>query len=95
MTCMSLTSAELGLLAEWLAAIAVCMAFLGAVFGWMATKALDRVGEWLRKRGARAPFVERAEAFERRAQRWASAFERIAARNRREAIRRGDWADEG
>lgn len=95
MTCAALTSGDLGVLAGWLAVIAVCMGFVGSCFGWMATKALDQVGEWLRKRGARAPFVARAEAFERRAQHMQRVFARVAARNRREAIRRGDWVDEG
>lgn len=95
MTCMSLSSHELGVLAGWLAAIAVVMGFAGSVIGWVATGVLDWAGDALRKRGGAAPFVERAEAFERRAQRWSAALERIAARNRREALRRGDWVDDG
>jgi len=71
------------------------MGFVGSVIGWVATRSLDWFGDWVRKRGAASPFVQRAESFERHARRWSVAFERVAARNRREAIRRGDWVDDG
>jgi len=92
---MSLSSDQLGVLAGWLASIAVVMGFVGFVIGWAGTRLFDLAGDALRKRGAAAPFVQRAEEFERRARRWSAALERIAARNRREAIRRGDWVDDG
>lgn len=90
---MTLAPADIKLLFEVVGIYAAITGFMFYALGWLVLKVVELVVGIVRKRGARAPFVERAEAFERRAQRWASTFERIAARNRREAIRRGDWVD--
>lgn len=92
---MTLTHEEMTLIFEVVGATAAASAFGATVFGWLCCKALELIEEGFRKRGARAPFVERAEAYEQRARRWAAHAERVAVRNRREAIRRGDWVDEG
>lgn len=90
---MTLTPDDVKLLFELVGIHAAITGFMFYAVGWLLLKGLELVVGIVRKRGARAPFVERAEAFERRAQRLAATFERIAARNRREAIRRGDWVD--
>ncbi|BEP55060.1 hypothetical protein GmRootV118_23040 [Variovorax sp. V118] len=90
---MTLTPEEMQLLFEVVAISACVFGALGYVGGFLFGTITQVVVDWLRRRGARAPFVQRADAFERRAQRWAAAHQRIAARNRREAIRRGDWVD--
>lgn len=86
---MTLSSTDVQLLFEIVGSTAVVCGAIGYVGGWLSIQVLELVVGWLRKRGARAPFVERAVAFERRAQRWSTALARIAERNRREAARRG------
>ena len=91
---MTLTHDEVAQLVRAVSITAVWCGFLGAFANAALFKLVECCVHRLRVRRAKAPFVERAEAFERRAQRWSAAFARIAARNRREAIRRGDWVEE-
>lgn len=91
---MTLAPGDVKLLFEVVGFYAALTGFMFYALGWFMLKGCELVVGIVRKRGARSPFVERAEAFERRAQRWSSVHQRIAARNRREAIRRGDWVDE-
>ncbi|WP_143606024.1 hypothetical protein [Variovorax sp. 54] len=91
---MTLTPEDMKVLFQVVSITAFVSGVTGYVGGFLFGTLMQVGVDWLRRRGARAPFVERAEAFERRARRWAAAHSRIAARNRREAIRRGDWVDE-
>ena len=87
MNCAAINSDDVLVIAQYLAVISACFSF----FGFCAFKLVlcleEAVVNMVRKRGAAAPFAERAVLFERRAQRWAKTFERIAERNRREAAR--------
>jgi len=86
---MTLTAEQLNLIFEIVGMWAAICAFVATVVGWLATKALELVAELLRKRGARAPFAERAAYYARMKERVFVSLCRIHARNEREAARRG------
>jgi hypothetical protein len=86
---MALSQEEVHLLFEVVGFYAAACGFMFYAFGWLMLKVLDVLIDYVRKRGASAPFAARAAYAERHYERCARAFGRIAERNRREAARRG------
>ena len=88
MNCAAITSDDLLAIAELVALMSVCSCFLGLCVFKVSELVCEAVVNRLRKRGAAAPFAQRAEAAERRVERSVALWVRIAQRNRREAERR-------
>lgn len=89
MNCATLTSDDVRQLAELFVLLAVACGVLGYVGGWVLVHVSDWVIGLFRKRGAAAPFAERAKRLEERHARALDMWVRILKRNRREAMRRG------
>lgn len=84
---MTLTQDDMTLIFEIVGTYAAWTGFLFYAFGWMFFKVAEFLVDLVRKRGARVPFAQRAAELERRAQRSAAFWSRVAERNRRESAR--------
>lgn len=93
MNCIAITPDDLNLFIKGVVFGSCAMAFAGALLFGLLQRGLEALEDLIRKRGAVTPFRERAERAERLAERFSRLFQRLVERNRREAIRRGDWTD--